>query len=93
MVRCPVQKRQGILTLKSGESITLSNLPAGIGYTITETAQDGWTLLNLNPAETGVVPQNDTAKVVFTNLKNSPDDPYVPVVPVDPETPRDPRGA
>ena len=78
-------------TLKSGESITLSNLPAGIGYTITETAQDGWTLLNLNPAETGVVPQNDTAKVVFTNLKNSPDDPYVPVVPVDPEIPEIPE--
>lgn len=86
----PFKNGKASFTLKSGESITLSNLPAGIGYTITETAQDGWTLLNLNPAETGVVPQNDTAKVVFTNLKNSPDDPYVPVVPVDP---RDPRGA
>ena len=80
----PFKNGKASFTLKSGESITLSNLPAGIGYTITETAQDGWTLLNLNPAETGVVPQNDTAKVVFTNLKNSPDDPYVPVVPVDP---------
>lgn len=86
----PFKNGKASFTLKSGESITLSNLPAGIGYTITETAQDGWTLLNLNPAETGVVPQNDTAKVVFTNLKNSPDDPYVPVVPGDP---RDPRGA
>lgn len=83
----PFKNGKASFTLKGGESITLSNLPAGIGYTITETAQDGWTLLNLNPAETGVVPQNDTAKVVFTNLKNSPDDPYVPVVPVDPETP------
>lgn len=80
----PFKNGKASFTLKSGESITLSNLPAGIGYTITETAQDGWTLLNLNPAETGVVPQNDTAKVVFTNLKNSPDTPYVPVVPVDP---------
>ena len=77
----PFKNGKASFTLKSGESITLSNLPAGIGYTITETAQDGWTLLNLNPAETGVVPQNDTAKVVFTNLKNSPDTPYVPVVP------------
>ena len=68
----PFKNGKTSFTLKSGESITLSNLPAGIGYTITETAQDGWTLLNLNPAETGVVPQNDTAKVVFTNLKNSP---------------------
>ena len=88
----PFKNGKTSFTLKSGESITLSNLPAGIGYTITETAQDGWTLLNLNPAETGVVPQNDTAKVVFTNLKNSPDDPYVPVVPVDPETPEIPEG-
>ena len=87
----PFKNGKASFTLKSGESITLSNLPAGIGYTITETAQDGWTLLNLNPAETGVVPQNDTAKVVFTNLKNSPDDPYVPVVPVDPETPEIPK--
>ena len=60
----PFKNGKASFTLKSGESITLSNLPAGIGYTITETAQDGWTLLNLNPAETGVVPQNDTAKVV-----------------------------
>ena len=88
----PFKNGKTSFTLKSGESITLSNLPAGMGYTITETAQDGWTLLNLNPAETGVVPQNDTAKVVFTNLKNSPDDPYVPVVPVDPETPEEPEG-
>ena len=88
----PFKNGKASFTLKSGESITLSNLPAGIGYTITETAQDGWTLLNLNPAETGVVPQNDTAKVVFTNLKNSPDTPYVPVVPVDPETPEIPEG-
>ena len=87
----PFKNGKTSFTLKSGESITLSNLPAGIGYTITETAQDGWTLLNLNPAEIGVVPQNDTAKVVFTNLKNSPDDPYVPVVPVDPETPEIPE--
>lgn len=87
----PFKNGKTSFTLKSGESITLSNLPAGIGYTITETAQDGWTQLNLNPAETGVVPQNDTAKVVFTNLKNSPDDPYVPVVPVDPETPEIPE--
>ena len=87
----PFKNGKASFTLKSGESITLSNLPAGIGYTITETAQDGWTLLNLNPAETGVVLQNDTAKVVFTNLKNSPDDPYVPVVPVDPETPEIPE--
>ena len=89
----PFKNGKASFTLKSGESITLSNLPAGIGYTITETAQDGWTLLNLNPAETGVVPQNDTAKVVFTNLKNSPDDPLCSGRSRRPGDPRDPRGA
>ena len=89
----PFKNGKASFTLKSGESITLSNLPAGIGYTITETAQDGWTLLNLNPAETGVVPQNDTAKVVFTNLKNSPDTPLCSGRSRRPGDPRDPRGA
>ena len=35
----PFKNGKASFTLKSGESITLSNLPAGIGYTITETAQ------------------------------------------------------
>lgn len=39
----PFKNGKTSFTLKSGESITLSNLPAGMGYTITETAQDGWT--------------------------------------------------
>ena len=87
----PFKNGKASFTLKSGESITLSNLPAGIGYTITETTQDGWTVLKINDAETGVVPQNDTAVVVFTNLKNSPDNPDVPIVPVDPEEPEIPE--
>ena len=87
----PFKNGKASFTLKSGESITLSNLPAGIGYTITETTQDDWTVLKINDAETGVVPQNDTAVVVFTNLKNSPDNPDVPVVPVDPEEPEIPE--
>ena len=87
----PFQNGKASFTLKSGESITLSNLPAGIGYTIAEIAQDDWTLMNINRAETGVVPQNDTAEVVFTNLKNSPDNPDVPIIPIDPEEPEIPE--
>ena len=85
------QNGKASFTLKSGESITLSNLPAGIGYTIAEIAQDDWTLMNINRAETGVVPRNDTAEVVFTNLKNSPDNPDVPIIPIDPEEPEIPE--
>ena len=87
----PFKNGKASFTLKSGESITLSNLPAGIGYTITEAAQDDWTLLNINDAETGVVPRNDTAEVVFTNLKSSLDIPDVPVVPIEPEEPEIPE--
>lgn len=87
----PFKNGKASFTLKSGQSITLSNLPAGIGYTITEAAQDDWTLLNINDAETGVVPRNDTAEVVFTNLKSSLDIPDVPVVPIEPEEPEIPE--
>ena len=87
----PFQNGKASFTLKSGESITLSNLPAGIGYTITEAAQDDWPLLNINDAETGVVPRNDTAEVVFTNLKSNLDIPDVPVVPIEPEEPEIPE--
>ena len=90
----PFKNGKASFTLKSGESITLSNLPAGIGYTITEAAQDNWTLMNINDAETGVVPQNDTAEVVFTNLKNSldlPDVPILPILPIEPEEPEEPE--
>ena len=87
----PFKNGKASFTLKSGESITLSNLPAGIGYTITEAAQDNWTLLNINDAETGVVPQNDTAEVVFTNLKKSLDLPDVPILPIEPEEPEEPE--
>ena len=90
----PFKNGKASFTLKSGESITLSNLPAGIGYTITEAAQDNWTLMNINDAETGFVPQNDTAEVVFTNLKKSldlPDVPILPILPIEPEEPEEPE--
>lgn len=90
----PLKNGKASFTLKSGESITLSNLPAGIGYTITEAAQDNWTLVNINDAETGFVPRNDTAEVVFTNLKKSldlPDVPILPILPIEPEEPEEPE--
>ena len=87
----PFKNGKASFTLKSGESITLSNLPAGIGYTITEAAQDDWTLVNIIDAETGVVPPNDTAEVVFTNLKKSSDLPDIPILPVEPEEPEIPE--
>ena len=88
-----VQFENGIasFSLKGGESITIANLPAGVGYTIAEVRQTGWTLQSVSGADTGVVPKNDTAEIVFTNLKNGTDIPDVPVVPTEPETPETPE--
>lgn len=88
-----VQFENGIasFSLKGGESITIANLPAGVGYTIAEVRQTGWTLQSVSGADTGVVPKNDTAEIVFTNLKNGTDIPDVPVVPTEPESPKTPE--
>ena len=89
-----VQFENGIasFSLKGGESITIANLPAGVGYTIAEVRQTGWTLQSVSGTDTGVVPKNDTAEIVFTNLKNGTDIPDVPVVPTEPEEPTEPEG-
>lgn len=54
-------------TLKHGQSITASGLPAGLDYTVEETNAnaDGYTTSN-----TGTIPSGDTAKVYFTNTKH-----------------------
>ena len=75
-------------TLKGGESITITNLPTGVGYTLIETRQKGWTLQSVSGETTGVIPQNDTAEITFVNQK---DDSFVPVGPVDPAAPVTPK--
>lgn len=71
-------------TLKGGESITIGSLPAGVGYTIAETRQNGWTLQSVSGETTGVIPQNGTVEIAFVNQK---DDGFIPVAPVDPIEP------
>ena len=75
-------------TLKGGESITIANLPTGVGYTLIEARQKGWTLQSVSGETTGVIPQNDTAEITFVNQK---DDSFVPVDPVDPAAPVTPE--
>lgn len=83
-------------TLKGGESITIGSLPAGVGYTIAETRQDGWTLQSVSGETTGVIPQNGTVEIAFVNQKDdgfipvAPVDPIEPVLPVDPVEPVEP---
>lgn len=74
-------------TLKGGESITIGGLPAGVGYTIAETRQNGWTLQSVSGETTGVIPQNGTVEIAFVNQKN---DGFIPVAPVDPVDPVEP---
>ena len=57
-------------TLKHGESITASGLPAGLTYSVEETDanENGYT--TSNSGNTGTIPSGDTAKVYFTNTKH-----------------------
>lgn len=77
-------------TLKGGESITIGGLPAGVGYTIAETRQNGWTLQSVSGETTGVIPQNGTVEITFVNQKNDGSIPVAPVDPVDPVDPVEP---
>ena len=83
-------------TLKGGESITISGLPAGVGYTIAETRQNGWTLQSVSGETTGVIPQNGTVEIAFVNQKDdgsipvAPVDPIEPVLPIEPVEPVEP---
>ena len=83
-------------TLKGGESITIGSLPAGVGYTIAETRQNGWTLQSVSGETTGVIPQNGIVEIAFVNQKDdgsipvAPVDPIEPVLPVEPAEPVEP---
>lgn len=83
-------------TLKGGESITIGSLPAGVGYTIAETRQNGWTLQSVSGETSGVIPQNGTVEIAFVNQKDdgsipvAPVDPIEPVLPVEPAEPVEP---
>ena len=93
-----VQFENGIasFSLKGGESITIANLPAGVGYTIAEVRQNGWTLQSVSGETTGVIPQNGTIEIAFVNQKDdgsipvAPVDPIEPVLPIEPVEPVEP---
>ena len=55
----------GTFTLKHGESITIAKLPAGAKYTITETAEDGYTAAQ--PVITGEIANENVVTAAFTN--------------------------
>ena len=56
-------------TLKHGESVAAEKLPAGLAYTVTETAVSGYTAASSGAA--GVITADQTQEVVFTNTRSS----------------------
>jgi len=70
---------RGEFTLRSGERTTVTGLPANVGYTVTETETNGYTVTVSGGALTGgdSITSNvsDTPTVIFTNHKDSEPDP------------------
>lgn len=56
--------------LKGGESATISDIPAGYTYTVTEAAVDHYTATSTGA--TGTIAANETAKAEFTNTYSAP---------------------
>ncbi len=54
-------------TLKHGETRTATDLPAGVGYAVEETDNEGYTVTKED--DTGTIPENDTAEAAFENNK------------------------
>lgn len=86
----------GVFTLKHGESKTFENLPAGLGYTVTESDNEGYTVTKTGDA--GEIPEDDIAEAAFVNDKqsapvgggNTEDDPNLDVDPSPEPDPDDP---
>ena len=57
----------GTVQLKHGESVTISELPAGAKYSVTESGNSGYRVYASN--DVGVIKLDETVKVTFTNSK------------------------
>ena len=55
--------------LKHGESITISGLPAGTTYAVTESGNNGYRVYA--SGDTGTIAANKTSTAAFTNAKSS----------------------
>ena len=61
-----------MFSLMSGESVTAENLPAGVGYTVTEAEANLGSITSMTDDCLGVIPENRIANVVFTNAIPTP---------------------
>lgn len=55
----------GTITLRDGQSVTITGLPAGTAYTVTEAKADGYT--TTSSGETGTIPNGSNADAAFNN--------------------------
>lgn len=55
------------VVLRHGESVTATDLPVGVAYTVTETEANQGAYTTQSSGETGSIPCGDTAEAVFTN--------------------------
>ncbi len=62
-------------TLKDGQTCTAKGLPAGLGYTVTETEANTGAYVTTVTGETGTIPAGDTAVAAFTNTADTIDIP------------------
>ena len=93
-------KSGGEISLKDGESVTISGLPIGTKYTVAEAEanKDGYT--TTSKGESGEISEKEQ-KAEFTNSKNtepteptnptSPTNPTNPTVPTNPTSPTEPK--
>ena len=55
----------GTITLRHGQSVTITGLPVGTQYTVTEAKADGYT--TTSSGETGTIPNGSSADAAFSN--------------------------
>ena len=89
-------------TLRHNQSITISELPEGAQFEVTEMAVDGWHVTRQDGRVASVIAVDETALATFTNVKETPPgtpppenpppkDPEDPVTPPkDPDDPTEP---
>ncbi len=73
----PFHSGKARVRIKGGESITLTGIPEGYHYLVTELPADGFT--PETSERSGVIVKDETAQAVFTNTKNDIPEKYVSV--------------
>ena len=63
------EEGRALIALRAGESLTASDLPAGIGYTVKEAEADQGPYLTQSSGESGTIQAGQTALASFTNQR------------------------